>query len=76
MELEKLCSIIAEVLGIDAGEIEESTAFVEDLGANSLDIFQIIMRAEEEFDIELDIESADRIASVGQAAKEIKKAIG
>lgn len=76
MELEKLCSIIAEVLGIDAGEIEESTAFVEDLGANSLDIFQIIMRAEEEFDIELDIESADRIASVGEAAKEIKKAIG
>ena len=76
MELEKLCSIIAEVLGIDAGEIEESTAFVEELGANSLDIFQIIMRAEEEFDIELDIESADRIASVGQAAKEIKKAIG
>ena len=76
MELEKLCSIIAEVLGIDAGEIEESTAFVEDLGDNSLDIFQIIMRAEEEFDIELDIESADRIASVGQAAKEIKKAIG
>lgn len=76
MELEKLCSIIAEVLGIDAEEIEESTAFVEDLGANSLDIFQIIMRAEEEFDIELDIESADRIASVGEAAKEIKKAIG
>ena len=76
MELEKLCSIIAEVLGIDAGEIDKSTAFVEDLGANSLDIFQIIMRAEEEFDIELDIESADRIASVGQAAKEIKKAIG
>lgn len=76
MELEKLCSIIAEVLGIDAGEIDESTAFVEDLGANSLDIFQIIMRAEEEFDIELDIESADRIASVGEAAKEIKKAIG
>lgn len=76
MELEKLCSIIAEVLGIDAGEIDESTAFVEDLGANSLDIFQIIVQAEEEFDIELDIESADRIASVGEAAKEIKKAIG
>lgn len=76
MELEKLCSIIAEVLDIDIGEIQESTAFVEDLGANSLDIFQIIMQVEEEFDIELDIESADRIASVGEAVEEIKKAIG
>ncbi len=76
MELEKLCSIIAEVMGLDIGEIQEGTAFVEDLGANSLDIFQIIVQAEEEFDIELDIESADRIATVGEAAKEIKKAIG
>lgn len=43
MELEKLCFIIAEVLSIDADEITEDTAFVDDLGADSLDVFQIIM---------------------------------
>ncbi len=76
MELEKLCFIIAEVLSIDADEITEDTAFVDDLGADSLDVFQIIMGIEEEFDIEFDSESTERIVSVGDAVAEIKRVIG
>lgn len=76
MELEKLCSIIADVMGIEAGELTEHTAFVEDLGADSLDIFQIIMGIEEEFDIELDMGAAEQIISVGEAVEAIKRAVG
>lgn len=76
MEFEKLCAIIAEVMEIDAGEITEDTAFVEDLGADSLDMFQIVLEVEEKFDIGLDIGSADQIISVGAAAEAIKKAVG
>lgn len=54
MELEKLQKIIAEVLNVDTQEVTMETTFVEDLGADSLDIFQIVMGIEEEFDIEID----------------------
>ena len=64
MELEKIKAIIAEVLNIDADSITEDTTFVDDLGADSLDIFQIIMGIEEEYDIELDNESVEQIQSV------------
>lgn len=53
MEFEKLQGIIAEVLNVDAEDITMATTFVDDLGADSLDIFQIIMGIEEEFDIEI-----------------------
>ena len=53
MEFEKLQSIIAEVLNIDADEVTMDKTFVDDLGADSLDVFQIIMGIEEEFDIEI-----------------------
>ena len=56
MELEKLQKIIAEVLNVDTQEVSMDTTFVEDLGADSLDIFQIIMGIEEEFDIEIPTE--------------------
>ena len=65
MELEKIKAIIAEVLNIDADQITEDTTFVDDLGADSLDIFQIIMGIEEEYDIELDNESVEQIQFVG-----------
>ena len=61
MELEKIKAIIAEVLNIDADSITEDTTFVDDLGADSLDIFQIIMGIEEEYDIVLDYESVEQI---------------
>ena len=60
MEFEKLQQIIAEVLNVDADEISMETTFVDDLGADSLDIFQIIMGIEEEFDVEIPNEAAYR----------------
>ena len=54
MELEKLKEIIADVLNVEVNDITEDTTFVDDLGADSLDIFQIIMGIEETFDIEID----------------------
>ena len=59
MEFEKLQGIIAEVLNVDAEDITMATTFVDDLGADSLDIFQIIMGIEEEFDIEIPQEAAE-----------------
>ena len=69
MEMEKIKAIIAEVLNIDADSITEDTTFVDDLGADSLDIFQIIMGIEEEYDIELDNESVEQIQKVGDAVE-------
>ena len=75
MEFEKLQNIIAEVLNIEPDEITMDTTFVEDLGADSLDIFQIIMGIEEEFDIEIPNEEAEKIVTVGDAVEQIKKAV-
>ena len=67
MEFEKLQGIISEVLQVDAESITMDTTFVDDLGADSLDIFQIIMAIEEEFDIEIANEDAERIVTVSDA---------
>ena len=75
MEFEKLQQIIAEVLNIDPEEITMNTTFVDDLGADSLDVFQIIMGIEEEFDIEIPTEEAEKIVSVGDAVEQIKNAL-
>jgi acyl carrier protein len=75
MEFEKLQSIIAEVLNVDPDEITPETTFVDDLGADSLDVFQIIMGIEEEFDIEIPQEASEKIVSVGDAAEAIKNAV-
>lgn len=76
MEFEKLTKIIADVLNVDAAEIRMGTTFVNDLGADSLDVFQIIMGIEEEFDIEISSEDAAKIVSVGDAVTQIKQSIG
>ena len=75
MEFEKLQQIIAEVLNVDADEITMDTTFVDDLGADSLDVFQILMGVEEAFDIEIREEDAEQIVSVGDAVEAIRKAI-
>ena len=75
MEFEKLKGIIADVLNVDENEITMETTFVDDLGADSLDVFQIIMGIEEEFDVEIEQEEAEKIVSVGDAVEEIKKAL-
>ena len=75
MEFEKLKKIIAEVLNVDEEEITMDTTFVDDLGADSLDIFQIIMGIEDAFDIEIENEDAEKIATVGDAVEQIKNAV-
>ena len=69
MEFEKIKKIIAEVLNVDEEEITMDTTFVDDLGADSLDVFQIIMGIEEEFDIEIAQEEAEKIVSVGGCSR-------
>ena len=75
MEFEKLQKIIAEVLNLSEEEIRPDSTFVDDLGADSLDVFQIIMGIEEEFDIESDNEEAEKITTVQDAVDQIKKAV-
>ena len=75
MGFEKLKKIIAEVLNVDEAEITMETTFVDDLGADSLDIFQIIMGLEEEFDIEIPNEAAESIVTVADAVEQIKNAV-
>ena len=75
MEFEKLKKVIAEVLNVDPDEITLETTFLDDLGADSLDVFQIIMGIEEEFDIEIPAEKAEKITSVEEAVELIKAAL-
>lgn len=75
MEFEKLQKIIAEVLNVDVDEITMDTTFTDDLGADSLDVFQIIMGIEEEFDIEIATEEAEKIVTVADAVNQIKSAL-
>lgn len=75
MEFEKLQKIIAEVMNVSEEEIRPETTFVDDLGADSLDVFQIIMGIEEEFDIEMDNEEAEKIKTVQDAADQIRKVV-
>ena len=74
MEFEKLKAIIADVLNLDENDIHMDSTFVDDLGADSLDIFQIIMGIEETFDIEIDNEDSEKIVTVGYAVEQIKNA--
>lgn len=75
MEFEKLKKVIADVLNVDPEEISMETTFVDDLGADSLDVFQIIMGIEEEFDIEIPAEEAENITTVEEAVNMIKSVL-
>ena len=75
MEFEKLKQIIAEVLSVDPNEITEETTFMDDLGADSLDVFQIVMGIETTFSVEIDAEDAEKISTVGEAVELIKNAM-
>ena len=72
MELEKLREVIAGVLNVDPKEIRLETTFLEDLGADSLDVYHIIMKIEEAFEIEIPPEQAEHIVTVGEAVDLIK----
>lgn len=75
MEFEKLQNIIADILNIDASEITSDSKFVDDLGADSLDIAQIMMGIEDEFGVEIPSDAAEKIVTVGDAAEQIKNAL-
>ena len=75
MEFEKLKKAIADVLNVDPEEITMESTFVDDLGADSLDVFQIIMGLEAEFDIEIPAEDAEKITTVEEAVNLIKNAV-
>ena len=75
MEFEKIREIIVDVLNVNEEDVHMDTTFVDDLGADSLDIFQIIMGIEEAFDIEIENEDAEKITTVGDAVEQIKNAI-
>lgn len=64
--------IIVEQLGVDASEVTTQASFVNDLGADSLDTVELVMALEEEFDIEIPDEQAEKIQTVGQAVDYIK----
>lgn len=75
MELEKIRQIIAGILNIDPEAVTADSTFIEDLGADSLDIFQVIMGIEEEFDIEVSPEEAERVVTVEDAARLVRSAV-
>ena len=68
----KVKGIIVENLGVDAGSVAPAASFVNDLGADSLDTVELVMALEEEFDIEIPDEEAEKIQTVGQAIDYIK----
>ncbi len=65
--VEKVNSIIVEQLGVDADEVTPEASFTDDLGADSLDIVELVMAFEEEFSIEIPDEDAEKIGSVKEA---------
>lgn len=75
MEFEAVQNIISEVLSVPTDEITMDTTFIDDLGADSLDVYQIIIAIEEEFDIDIPNEEAEKIVSVGDAVEQIKQAL-
>lgn len=75
MEFDKLREVIADVLNVDPNEVTMETTFMEDLGADSLDVFQIIMGIEEAFEIEIPAEKAEHITTVGEAVALIQNSM-
>ncbi|MDZ7289778.1 MAG: acyl carrier protein [candidate division KSB1 bacterium] len=70
---EKVKQIIVDQLGVDANEVTPEASFIEDLGADSLDTVELVMAFEEEFDIEIPDEDAEKMTTVGMAIEYLKK---
>jgi len=71
--IDRVKKIIVDQLGVDVSKITQESSFVDDLGADSLDIVELIMAFEEEFDIEIPDEDAEKIKTVGDAIKYLNK---
>ena len=72
MVFEKIQKIISEQLGIDPQEVKLESSFVDDLGADSLDVVELIMALETEFDLEIPDEEAEKVKTVGNVVDYIK----
>ncbi len=72
MEFERVKNVIVDQLSVDADEVTLEASFVDDLGADSLDVVELIMGLETEFDIEIPDEDAEKISTVGDAVEYIK----
>ena len=72
MEFEKLQEIIAEVLNVDPEEITMDTTFVDDLGADSLDLFELVMALEDEYNVEIPAEELTDLNTVGDVIEYLK----
>jgi acyl carrier protein len=72
---ERVIDIVSEQLGVSKDQIKPETSFVNDLGADSLDTVELVMELEEEFDINIPDEAAEKIQTVGQAIEHIEKAV-
>ncbi len=70
--MERVCDIVSEQLGVDKDKINADTSFVNDLGADSLDTVELVMELEEEFDINIPDDAAEKIQTVGQAVEFIE----
>ena len=75
MELDRLIKAISEVLDVDPAKITADSKFVDDLGADSLDVLEIIMGIEDEFGIKIPDEATEKIVTVADAVNEIKSAV-
>lgn len=73
VEEEKFKEIIVDRLGVDPNEITKDASFIDDLGADSLDTVELVMAFEEEFDIEIPDEDAEKLTSVGKAMEYLEK---
>ncbi len=70
--LEKIKEMVADSLGVDADTITESSSFKDDLGADSLDLFELVMALEEEFGVEIPTEDLEKILTVGDVIKYVE----
>ena len=74
--MSRLKEIVVDRLNVEEEQIKPEASFVEDLGADSLDIVELIMGIEEEFDIEIPDEDAEKLTNVGEAMAYVKKKLG
>ena len=70
---DRVKKIVVEHLGVDEGKVEEGASFIDDLGADSLDTVELVMAFEEEFNVEIPDDAAEKIQTVGDAVKFIKE---
>ncbi len=74
--LERVSKVVVDRLGVDESKVKLEASFRDDLGADSLDVVELVMEFEEEFDMQIDDEDAEKIATVGDAVSFIESKLG